>query len=96
MVLAGETLFVAGPPDLIDEERTIKRGKDPTIQAKLAEQTAAWDGQRGALLWAISTDGKELAEYSLQSLPIWDGMAAASGRLYIASQEGTVTCMKPK
>ncbi len=96
MVLAGKTLFVAGPPDLIDEEETMKRGRDPMTQAKLAEQAAAWDGQRGALLWAISTDGKELAKYSLQSLPVWDGIAVANGQLYIATQDGTVTCMEPK
>jgi len=96
MVLAGETLFVAGPPDLIDEEQTMKRGKDPAIQAKLTEQAAAWDGQRGALLWVISTDGKELAKYSLPSLPVWDGIAVANGQLYIVTQDGTVTCMEPK
>jgi len=96
MVLAGKMLFVAGPPDLIDEEETMKRGRNPMIQAKLAEQAAAWDGQRGASLWAISTDGKELAKYSLQSLPVWDGIAVANGQLYIATQDGTVTCMEPK
>ena len=81
---------------LIDEQQTIKRRKDPAIQAKLTEQAAAWDGQRGALLWAISTDGKELEKYSLQSLPVWDGMAVANGRLYIAAKDGTVTCMEPR
>ena len=40
--------------------------------------------------------GKESAKYSLQSLPVWDGIVAANGQLYIATQDGTVTCMEPK
>ena len=96
MVLAGQTLFVAGVPDLIDEEATMKRGRDPMIQAKLTEQAAAWQDQKGALLWAVSTDGKALAKYTLQSLPVWDGMAVANGQLYLATQDGRVMCMKPR
>ena len=39
-----------------------------------------------AVLWALSTtDGKKLAEYPLDSPPVFDGLIAANGRLYITT-----------
>ncbi len=52
------------------------------------------DESRGALLMAISTsDGTELAQHRLDSSPIFDGMAAANGRLYLSLENGQVLCM---
>ena len=77
MVLADQTLFISGPQDVVDEEEAARRINDPEIQLKLAEQVAALEGKKGALLRAVSiADGKKVAEYKLQSLPVWDGMAA--------------------
>jgi len=96
MVLADKTLFVAGLPDLVDEDRASANRGDPEIQAGLAEQNAAWAGKRGASLLAISTgDGARLAEYKLESPPVWDGLSAANGRLYMACQNGKVICLAP-
>ena len=97
MVLAGDTLFIGGPPDLVDEERAVGSiGRAETME-KLRRQDAAWQGQEGGLLWAIRPgDGEELATYELNAPPIFDGMAAADGRLYISSMDGTVQCMAPK
>jgi len=96
MVLADKTLFVAGLPDLVDEERASANRDDPQIQASLAEQNAAWQGKRGASLLAVSAgNGAKLAEYKLESPPVWDGLIAANGRLYMATQDGKVTCMAP-
>jgi len=79
MVIAGETLFVAGTPDVVDPD-------DPW---------SAIDGKKGGVLWAVSTaDGKKLAEYPLDAPPIFDGMAAANGRLYISTTDGNVVCLK--
>jgi outer membrane protein assembly factor BamB len=36
------------------------------------------------------------AEYSLSALPVFDGLAAASGRLYLALQDGAVECFAPQ
>jgi len=48
---------------------------------------------RGALLWAVSAvDGKRLAQLELDALPVWDGMAAAKGRLYLTTADGSVRC----
>ena len=93
MVIAKETLFIAGPPDLVDEEEARRRLDDDQIKAKLAEHDASLEGKKGSLLWAVSTaDGKKLAEYKLDSLPVFDGMAAANGRLYLVTKDGKVLC----
>ncbi|HUT91899.1 MAG TPA: PQQ-binding-like beta-propeller repeat protein [Thermoguttaceae bacterium] len=52
---------------------------------------------RKALLLAISaSDGTELARYELECPPVFDGMAAAGGRLYIALENGRLVCMDEK
>jgi outer membrane protein assembly factor BamB len=94
MVLAGKTLFVAGPPDLVDEEEAAREFDDAEIQKQLAEQQAAFEGRRGAILQAVSTDGGEqLAAYRLDSMPNFDGMATAGGRLYLSATDGTILCL---
>ena len=78
MVLARDRLFLAGPPDVVPED-------DPM---------AAFDGRKGAKLWAVNaSDGRKLAEYELESLPEFDGLIAADGRLYLATGDGRVICM---
>ena len=94
MALAGQTLFIAGPPDVLDEEDVYKRYGEPEVQAKLAEQAEVYLGKAGALLLAVSTaDGKTLAQHKLASVPEWDGMAAAAGRLYVTTLDGKVICL---
>ncbi|MBM3335400.1 PQQ-binding-like beta-propeller repeat protein, partial [Candidatus Sumerlaeota bacterium] len=59
MVKTGNALFAAGPPDVVDEEAAVKSLDDPETQKKLAEQKAAFEGRKGALLVAVSpADGK--------------------------------------
>jgi outer membrane protein assembly factor BamB len=75
--LAAETLFLAGTPDTVDAD-------DPW---------ASFDGRRGGLLRAVATaDGKTLAEYRLDAPPVYDGLAAARGRLYLSTTDGAVRC----
>ena len=81
MVLAGETLFIAGPPALRNE---------PTREA-----LQCWQGSQGGILWALSReDGTRMAEYDLPTTPVFDGMAAAYGRLYVALTDGSVLCLR--
>jgi len=54
MVLTDSALFAAGPPDVQDEEQSVNSLFDPQTQKKLAEQSAAFEGKRGALLVAVS------------------------------------------
>jgi outer membrane protein assembly factor BamB len=81
MVKAGDVLFVAGAPDVFEPE-------DPY---------AAFEARKGAQVVAVSArNGKKLAEYKLESPPVFDGMIAANGRLYISTRDGQVLCMGKK
>ncbi len=92
---ADKTMFIAGPPDII-------RAKGPREEAALIlenpqEAPASWKGKKGSVLWAVSaTDGRKIAEYELDSLPVFDGMIAAYGRLYIAMKNGRILCLDAK
>ena len=93
MVLADETLFIAGPPDITDEEQTFNNPDAPDLLKRLGEQAEALDGQKGALLRVVSaSNGEKLTEYELETVPVWDSMAASNGRLYIALKNGKVLC----
>ena len=93
MVLAGKTLFVAGPPDVVDEEQAFLRPDDASVRAKIAGEVAALDGEKGALMWAMSAStGRRLALTKLDALPVWDGLAAANGRLFLSTKAGEVIC----
>ena len=100
MAMAGKTLFLSGPPDVVDEEYAFDRltQKDKSILPLLAKQDAALDGKQGGRLWAVSTEnGGQNSELDLDSPPVWDGMAVAQGRLYVADMDGFVRCFgKPK
>ncbi len=78
MVLSGEHLVVAGPPDVVPED-------DPM---------AAFDGRLGAVLAVCSAaDGQTLSEQKLTAVPVFDGMIAAGGRLYLSLADGTMVCL---
>jgi len=96
MALAGDTLYVAGHPDLIDERRAFRLPDDPEVQALLVKQAEALDGKHGGRLWAVSAaDGQPLARYSLPSPPVFDGLVAADGRLFMSTLDGAVLCLGP-
>ena len=88
MVLARDTLFIAGPPDFLDREKSVG------LSSPLGpEGTAALAGKMGATLLAVSApDGKTLAELKLKSPPVFDGLAAAAERLYMTTLDGHVVC----
>jgi hypothetical protein len=94
LVLAGERLFLAGPPDLLDEPQAFARIDTPEVLATLRAQEAALEGRKGAILLAVSTEGGEvLSRRDLESPPVFDGMAAAGGKLYVATMDGRVLCL---
>lgn len=97
MVLADKTLFVAGPPDVLDEEAVFADRDTLASQTMMDRQGAALAGEKGSMLWAVSAvNGARLASYKLDAMPVFDGMAATNGKLYIATAEGTVECWKGK
>ena len=77
MLLAGQTLFIAGPESQPDH-------------ATLAEVGTA---QPGRLLAVAATGGEVLAERSMSATPVLDGMAATAGRVLISCTDGTVRCL---
>jgi outer membrane protein assembly factor BamB len=78
MVKAGDTLFVAGAPDVFDS-------KDPY---------AAFEARKGAKLVAVSAgDGRKLSETALEYPPVFDGMIAANGCLFASLRDGSVVCL---
>ena len=78
MVKAGKNLYVAGAPDVLDEN-------DPY---------AAFEARKGAKLVAVSAgDGKQLSETALEYPPVFDGMIAANGCLFASLSDGSVVCL---
>jgi outer membrane protein assembly factor BamB len=93
MVLAGNTLFVSGPPDMVNEEKARKNYTDSTIQTKLKKQKEALQGRGGGLLWAVDAEkGTVKRKYRIDSPPVWDGLIAADNKLFMATVDGKVIC----
>lgn len=93
MVLAGKTLFIVGPPDVVDEEESFQKltESDPAVQELLAQQDRALNGSDGAMLLAVNTDtGQVVHGVQLGSLPEWDGLVAAGGKLILSTKDGKV------
>ena len=78
MVVTDAHVFLAGMPDTLDR-------RDPW---------AAFEGRQGGVLAVYSkNDGEELAEYRLDKPPVFDGLAAANGRLFLTTIDGRIVCM---
>ena len=79
MALAADMLFLAGAPDIVDP-------RDPL---------GSFEGRKGGVLCAFSvTDGGKLSELNIDALPVWDGMAAAQGKLFLAMKDGSIRCLQ--
>ena len=99
MVLAGDELFVAGPLDMIDEEETFKKltEKDAEVQQLLTAQDDALNGGVGGLLLSINCGTGEVDHrIELGTLPSWDAMAGAGGKLFLSTIDGHVMCYGAK
>jgi hypothetical protein len=82
MLVAADQLAVAGPPET---------GVDPE------DPLGTYEGRKGGLLWTLSAaSGEKLAEYKLESPPVFNGMAAAGNRLFVTLKSGAVLCMGAK
>jgi outer membrane protein assembly factor BamB len=81
LVLAGDRLVLAGVPDVVPND----------------DRYAGIEGRLGARLWVVSAEtGEKLAETDLDRPPVFDGLSAAAGRLYLAIDDGRVMCMGAK
>jgi len=92
MVKAGDTVFACGPADIVNEPQFAGRGPDQLEQ--LERQAALYAGSDGSLLCGVSAkDGAKLLEEKLEFLPVFDGMIAADGQLYMSTVDGNVVCL---
>ncbi len=89
MVLADQKLLVAGPPAPVDRIPRSTAEVDPIVEALESDRG-------GQLLVVDIRDGSTLAERQLASSPVFDGMAAAQGRVYLATRGGQVVCWGPQ
>ncbi len=81
IVLAEDHLVLAGPPDLFATD-------DPI---------AALQGKKGGKLVVLNKkQGKPVAQTRLDSPPVFDGMAAAGGAIYLATMDGKIVCLRGK
>ena len=87
LVLADETLLLAGPP----EQAEVRASE--LVLPNLDRAEATFRGQRGAALCLVdAAGGKPLAQYKLESPPVFDGMIVARGRIFISSEDGSLVC----
>jgi len=95
MVKAGDTLFACGPADIVHEPTAGMRQTDKLELLK--KQAALFAGSGGSVLWAVSAeDGERLRETKLDVLPVFDGMIAAGGHLFLSTVDGKVVCLGSK
>ncbi|MBT3201836.1 MAG: PQQ-binding-like beta-propeller repeat protein [Phycisphaerales bacterium] len=58
---------------------------------------AAFEGRMGGSVTVVSSgDGKQVAEYKLESPAVWDGISAANGKLFVSTEKGVVHCLGKK
>ncbi len=95
MVKTGDTIFAAGPADVVDERKAAAlAAKSETISPELRRQERLFAGDGGSVLWAVSgKDGAKLGETKLDVAPVFDGLTAAGGALYMATVDGKVVCL---
>ncbi|MFP4056780.1 MAG: PQQ-binding-like beta-propeller repeat protein [Candidatus Brocadiia bacterium] len=77
MVKAGERLYMGVAP----------------VEVPKDDPHAAYQGRLGGGIWVVSAgDGSTIAEHKTAAPAVWDGMAAAHGRLFLSTAEGKVLC----
>ncbi|MHC4914210.1 MAG: outer membrane protein assembly factor BamB family protein, partial [Planctomycetota bacterium] len=102
LVGAGEIAFVAGQPDPKKAEAPgflAQKPRNGTAVANTpaAHPLAAPEHKPGdSRLWSFDKAGKKLGELALPAAPVWDGLAAANGRLYLATEDGKLRCFGTK
>ncbi|MBT7298642.1 MAG: PQQ-binding-like beta-propeller repeat protein [Victivallales bacterium] len=97
MVATPERLFLAGPRDLLDESQAVGKLADEETGERIAAQDAAMLGKDGGLLHIVSTrDGSTARTLEIPTTPVWDGLAASPGRLFLAGLDGAVHCYGPQ
>ena len=74
---------------LLAGERIVVAGWEDFVGVQGAD-----GGEGDVFLWTVSTaDGRKLSAQRLEARPVFDGMAAAYGRLYVPLRNGKILCL---
>jgi len=85
--MAGDRLVVAGPPD------AGKKSGGLLAYDNEKEALASFRGEKGVYMRVINlADGKTLSEQRLGTMPVFDGISAAQGKVFIALKNGELQC----
>jgi hypothetical protein len=91
LLKTSNTLFLAGPEDVLDEETFFDNPYDERNKFMANKQDELIRSRTGGKLAAVSDeDGVVLQEIDLGSQPVWDGMAVAYGNLFMCCKDGSV------
>ena len=78
-------------------ETMLKQLGDANVRKRVEKQAELFEGRGGGVLWTASAKtGDKTAELELDTIPVFDGMAAARGRLYMTCVNGSVKCFAEK
>jgi len=92
MVKADDTIFACGPVDIVNEPEFRMRPSEKL--ELLGKQARLFAGSDGSVLYAVSAkDGRKIREVKLDVLPVFDGMIAAGGQLFVSTVGGKVVCL---
>ncbi len=58
-----------------------------------SSEPPAASGAEGRIEVVSSANGKALGNLPLDAPPVWDGMAAAGGRLFVSTRDGAIVCL---
>jgi hypothetical protein len=88
LVRSGQTLFATGWPAAGEPE--VRRGG---IDRPVDEFPETKPDPKNCQLWSFSVDdGKKRSGLTIGVSPVFDGLAAARGCLYLTTQDGKVIC----
>jgi hypothetical protein len=78
----------------LDERKSFVSPQALDIRKAAADQEAAWAGKKGSSLLTIDPkDGSILSSCRFAFAPVWDGLVAAQGCLFLSTLDGSVVCL---
>ena len=93
LAVTKNAVFLAGPPDVF--KAAGKTGQQALVLKDAEKALDAWLGGSGGVLYrARRSDGKKISQVKLPSPPVFDGMAVADGKIYLALKNGRVLQMR--
>jgi len=98
MLLTDKTFHVAGPPKFDEDATAWRLSTSRTdrfeLDPLLKDAVDTFEGKKGGLVLAVDKrTGQTLGECRIPSSPVFDGMIAAGGKLFLALTDGSVLCL---